>query len=67
MHDVNGWPQQVRAHLRRTYGEPSGADQLGGMSLGRVYRVRFPGGSVIIFRWQLAGLWCTNAHKLAVG
>jgi aminoglycoside phosphotransferase (APT) family kinase protein len=48
MHDVDGWPQQVRAHLRRTYGEPSGADQLGGMSLGRVYRVRFPGGSVIV-------------------
>jgi aminoglycoside phosphotransferase (APT) family kinase protein len=48
MHHVDDWPWPVRAHLWRVYGEPSGADRLGGMSLGRVYRVHFPDVSVIV-------------------
>jgi aminoglycoside phosphotransferase (APT) family kinase protein len=48
MHHVDDWPRSVRAYLRRTYGEPLGADRLGGMSLGQVYRVHFPDGSVIV-------------------
>jgi hypothetical protein len=40
MSHVDDWPQPVRAHLRRAYGAPVGADRLGGMSLGRVYRLR---------------------------
>jgi hypothetical protein len=48
MHHVDDWPWPVRAHLRRAYGELSGVDRLGGMSLGRVYRVHFPDGSVIV-------------------
>lgn len=45
---MDRWPVAVVAHLRLRYGEPLAVERLGGMSLGRVYRVRFASRSVIV-------------------
>src|SRR5688572_6312768 len=45
---VDSWPEQVRAHIRQTHGEPLAIERLGGMSVAQVYRVRVDGGSVIV-------------------
>lgn len=46
--DFPDWPPSVRDYLRAAYGEPIKLRRLGGMSLARVYRVRFPATSVIV-------------------
>jgi hypothetical protein len=48
MQHVDDWPRPVGAYLQRAYGAPSAVDRLGRMSLGRVYRLRFPDVSVIV-------------------
>jgi aminoglycoside phosphotransferase (APT) family kinase protein len=48
MNHFDDWPPPVRAHIRRAYAEPASVDRLGGMSLGRVYRVHLPDESVIV-------------------
>jgi Ser/Thr protein kinase RdoA (MazF antagonist) len=42
------WPEEVRAHVRATWGEPSGVERLGGWSLARVYRLRVGGTSFVV-------------------
>jgi aminoglycoside phosphotransferase (APT) family kinase protein len=42
------WPEEVRAHVLGTWGEPSGVERLGGMSLARVYRLRVAGASFVV-------------------
>ncbi len=42
------WPEPVVAYLRRACGEAVAVERLGGMSVARVYRARFPTGSVVI-------------------
>ena len=42
------WPEPVADQLRHTHGEPVAVEPLGGMSGARVYRARFPGGSVVV-------------------
>ena len=42
------WPEAVAAHIRRVYGPPLFVEPLGGMSVARVFRLRFPEGSVVI-------------------
>jgi aminoglycoside phosphotransferase (APT) family kinase protein len=42
------WPQPVTEHLRRMHGEPLAVERLGGMSVARVYRVRFAARSVVV-------------------
>ncbi len=46
--DFADWPEPVRDHLQRGYGDPVQVDRLGGMSLARVYRARFGGISLIV-------------------
>ena len=41
-------PEAVRQHLETKYGTPLAIERLGGMSGGRVYRVRCPGRSVVV-------------------
>jgi hypothetical protein len=42
------WPEPVTEQLRRAHGEPLAVERLGGMSVARVYRVRFPERSAIV-------------------
>ena len=42
------WPEEVRAYVRATWGEPSSIERLGGWSLARVYRLRVTGSSFVV-------------------
>ncbi len=48
MATVASLPEPVRQYLAATYGAPLAIERLGGMSRGRVYRVRCPGRSVVV-------------------
>jgi aminoglycoside phosphotransferase (APT) family kinase protein len=43
-----GWPAAITEHLRRVHGEPQAVERLGGMSVARVYRVRFDRLSLVV-------------------
>ena len=48
MDPLAGWLEPVTAHIRRVYGAPEAAEPLGGMSVARVFRLRFSEGSVVV-------------------
>jgi hypothetical protein len=43
-----GWPEGVVERLRASRGEPESVEPLGGMSVARTWRVRFPGSSIVV-------------------